>query len=100
MIILTSNGRRELRQKFYVVTSVLKFLPGTSRLDPYYSWNPLKTKMTNVPLPIGLLELLIRIGGQIRKENPENAPSPKEMALCGIDLMVSGSNNVTDRSVA
>lgn len=96
MIILTSNGRRELRQEVLRRCQRIEVpFPERPRLD-HIIRGITENENTNVPLPIGLLELLIRIGGQIRKENPENAPSPKEMALCGIDLMVLGSNNVTD----
>lgn len=97
MIILTSNGRRELRQEV---------LRRCQRIGVPY---PERPRLDNIiqgiaegvgaPLPQGLLSLLIRIGAQLRKDNPENAPSPKEMALCGIDLLVLGFHKITDPEI-
>ena len=97
MIILTSNGRRELRQEVLRRCQRIGVpYPERPRLD-----NIIQGIASGVgaPLPQGLLNLLIRIGAQLRKENAENAPSPKEMALCGIDLLVLGYHKITDTDI-
>lgn len=94
LIILTSNGRRELRQEVLRRCQRIHVpYPERPRLD--HIIQGIATSV-GVPLPEGLLSLLIRMGAKLRKDNPENAPSPKEMALCGIDMMVLGHHKITD----
>ena len=97
MIILTSNGRRELRQEVLRRCQRIAVpYPERPRLD-----NIIQGIATGAeaPLPQGLLNLLIRVGAQLRKDNAENAPSPKEMALCGIDMLVLGYHKIIDPEI-
>lgn len=93
-VILTSNGRREMRpevlrraQRVYVP------LPDKARL------RRIIREIAGDGLPDRLVELLIKLGESIRKEDPELAPSPKEIALCGEDLMALAEAGENDDKV-
>ncbi len=83
VVILTSNGRRELRpevlrrcQRVYVP------LPDKKRL-----FEIVRQIAGGIVLPDGLLSVLFRIADALRKADSELAPSPKEIALCACDLL-------------
>jgi MoxR-like ATPase len=81
-VVLTTNGRRKLRpevlrrcQRIHVP------LPENGRLEQ------IVREIAKRNIPDSLLNVVIRIGDAVRKENAENAPSPKEIALCCVDLL-------------
>ena len=81
-VVLTTNGRRKLRpevlrrcQRVHVP------LPENGRLEKIIR------QISQRAIPEGLLDVVVRIGDNVRQENQENAPSPKEMAFCCLDLL-------------
>lgn len=82
-VVLTSNGRRQLRpevlrrcQRVHVP------LPDNGRLVKI-----VREIAGSVAIPDGLLNLAIRLGEAVRKDEEEAAPSPKEITLCCVDLL-------------
>lgn len=81
-VVMTSNGRRTLRPEVLRRTQRVNVpLPENGRLERIVQ------QIAGVEIPSGLLDLLIRIGDAVRKDEEENAPSPKELAMCAIDLL-------------
>lgn len=82
VVILTSNGRRQFRPELLRRCQRVDVpFPERPRLDAIIE------QIAGVEIPGRLLDLVIRIGTDIRRENADNAPSPKEMALCLVDLL-------------
>lgn len=82
-VVLTSNGRRKLRPEVLRRTQRVPVpLPSNGTLEKI-----VRQIAGDAKIPSGLLELVIRIGDKIRGDEPESAPSPKELALCCIDLL-------------
>lgn len=93
-VVLTSNGRRDLRpevlrrcQKIHVS------LPENGRMVQIIE------QIAGIPIPENLLDLVTRIGEAVRKDNADNAPSPKEMALCCVDLIELAKSGEADQEV-
>ena len=90
-VVLTTNGRRELRpevlrrcQRVHVP------LPNNGRLQR------IVRQIAGASIPDKLLDLVVRIGDAVRVRKDECAPSPKELALCCVDLLAlarEGENN-------
>lgn len=81
-VVLTTNGRRKLRpevlrrcQRVHVP------LPEGERLEQ------IVRDIAKRKVPQKMLEAVIRIGSAVGKDNEANMPSPKEMALCLVDLL-------------
>jgi len=81
-VVLTTNGRRKLRpevlrrcQRVHVP------LPENGRLEK------IVRQIAQIAIPDGLLDVVVRVGDAVRKDGEENAPSPKEMAFCCVDLL-------------
>lgn len=93
LVVLTSNGRREFRTEL---------LRRCQRVNvPWPSDDRLKAVIRAIvgpenALPEALLDLVVRIGGAIRDKDEELAPSPKEMALCAMDMLALAEANVSD----
>lgn len=94
MVILTSNGRK------YLPPEILR---RCQRLSvPFPDRNRMKEIIKSIVkgkifIPSGMLDIVYKIGAIIRKENYENSPSPKEMALLMLDLQglaLSGETNL------
>jgi len=54
-------------------------------------------QIAGLELPDGLLATLFRIADAVRKDNPELAPSPKELAYCACDLMTLAKEGIQDQ---
>jgi MoxR-like ATPase len=81
-VILTSNGRRALRPE------VLRRCQRITVPRPDRSRQAaIVRQLTGPGVPAALLSLLIRIGDAVHAASPEQAPSPKEIALCALDLL-------------
>lgn len=81
-VVLTSNGRRQLPGEV---------LRRTVRVScPFPTGQLLKDICREIggPLSEGLLDLAIRIGDSVRKDDVELAPSPQELAYFCQDMMV------------
>lgn len=89
-VVLTSNGRRKLRPEVLRRCQRVEVpFPDRERLVQ------IVRQIANCDLPMGALNLLIRIADRIREKSPEDAPSPKEMALCMVDLInLCGQGNL------
>lgn len=88
-VILTSNGRRKLRpevlrrcQRVHVP------LPENGRLQKIVK------QIAGINIPANLLDLVIRLGETVRRSVPESSPSPKELAMCCVDLIALSKANV------
>jgi len=95
LVILTTNGRRKLRPEV---------LRRTQRINVPLPDNGLLKRIVRqiageTHIPDNVLDLIIRIGAAVRADNAENAPSPKELALCAIDLLTLASAGVTDTAL-
>lgn len=93
-VVLTSNGRRQLRpevlrrcQRIHVP------LPDNGRLQR------IVRQLAGNKIPDGLLELVIRLGEGVRRQDADSAPSPKELALCALDLLTLAQSGVKDNQV-
>lgn len=93
-VVLTSNGRRKLRpevlrrcQRIFVP------LPENGRMTKIVQ------QIAGTKIPDKLLQLVIRLGEQVRRSMPESAPSPKELALCCVDLIALSKASVYDSEV-
>ena len=81
-VVLTSNGRRALRPEVLRRCQRVHIpLPERERLEQIIS------QIAGVKIPPKLMDLVIRLGQAISQEDAEAAPSPKEMALCCVDLL-------------
>lgn len=90
-VVLTTNGRRKLRpevlrrcQRIHVP------LPENGRLEKIIR------QIAKRAIPDGLLDVVVRIGEKVRQANEENAPSPKEMAFCCVDLLALAESGEYD----
>lgn len=82
VVVMTSNGRRKLRPEVLRRCQRVPVpLPNNGRL------RDIVRQLAQVPVPDGLVELVIRIGNAVREKDEQNAPSPKELALCCVDLL-------------
>lgn len=81
-VVLTSNGRRKLRPEVMRrCQRITVSLPEDGRIQRIIR------QIAGIDIPAKMLDLVIRIGAAVGKENEENAPSPKEMAMCCVDLI-------------
>jgi len=81
-VVITSNGRRTLRPEVLRRCQRVPVpFPEDGRLQKIIR------EVAGLPIPDGLLELVVRIGKKVRESDAEEAPSPKEMALCCVDLL-------------
>lgn len=94
VVVLTSNGRREL------ATEVLRRcqrvqvpLPEHGRL------RTIVRQIAGINVRDEALDLLIRIGEKVRLAQPENGPSPKELALCLVDLFALKDAGISDSEI-
>lgn len=98
-VVLTSNGRRELRpevqrrcQRVHVPR------PEPDRLRQIVQQI---AAQGGTRLPGGVADVVIRIGDALhqRLDEPEAAPSPKEIAMCGLDCVELAAAGVYDIAV-
>ena len=94
VVVLTTNGRRELRPE------VLR------RCQRLYLPLPDKARMKEIVLaiakqeiPAGLLDLVVRLGMKLQSEDPEMAPSPKELAYLALDILALQGQQVEAKIV-
>lgn len=93
-VVLTSNGRRKLRPEVLRRCQRVPVpLPENGRM------REIVQQLAGETLPAGLLDLLLRIADAVRKAEPESAPSPKEVALCALDLLALAEANEYDLSI-
>ena len=94
LVILTSNGRKELPPEILRRCQRISVpFPDRDRMTEIID-SILKGKIF---IPSGMLDLVYKIGDILRKDNDENSPSPKEMALLMIDLqglVLSGESDL------
>jgi MoxR-like ATPase len=89
IVVLTSNGRRTLRPEVIRrCQRVFVPLPENDRLKA------IVRQIAEWEVPTPILDLMIRIGDLVRKDEEEAAPSPKELALLCGDLRVLASSGV------
>lgn len=82
-VVLTSNGRRKLRPEVLRRTQRVPVpLPDNGRL------RQIVRQIAGVEIPEGLLGLVVRLAEKVRQGDADNSASPKEMALCCVDLLV------------
>ncbi len=94
MVILTSNGKRTLRPE------VLRRAPRI--MVPFPEQDRLLRIMDAVALtelPRNLVDIVVRLGDAIRTKDSQLAPSPKELALCCVDLISLRRHGVQDPEV-
>lgn len=83
MLILTSNGRRQLRtETLRRMQRIPVHFPDQKRLEGI-----IQQIVGDEWIPRRLMEQVIRFADQMRREDPEMAPAPKEMALFIVDAM-------------
>jgi len=93
-VVMTSNGRRDLRPEVLRRCQRIHIpLPENGRMIKIVE------QIAGTEIPEGLLDLVIRVGEAVRKDNAENAPSPKEMALCCVDLLELVKSGEMDHDV-
>jgi MoxR-like ATPase len=81
-VVMTSNGRRKLRPEVLRRSQRIHIpLPENGRL------HRIVRQIAGITIPDGLLDLVIRIGNDVRQDEESSAPSPKELALCCVDLL-------------
>jgi MoxR-like ATPase len=92
-VIITSNGRRELYPEV---------LRRAQRIDvPFPDRERLKNIVEGIvpmEVPPRLLDLVFRLGDSIRRQDPNNGPSPKEISLLLIDLMILKQRGNLDKN--
>lgn len=94
VVVLTSNGRRQLRPEVLRRCQRINIpLPSGERMVQIIN------QIAGQELPQGLVNLLIRLSDDIRKAEEDQAPSPKELALCGLDLLELAAMQVRDGAV-
>jgi len=90
-VVLTTNGRRKLRPEVLRRCQRVDIpLPEAERLCAIIR------QIAGVSIPENVLDLVIRIGNRVRQDDAENAPSPKELALCILDLFALKSAHIKD----
>lgn len=90
-VVLTTNGRRKLRPEVLRRCQRVHMpLPENGRLEKIIR------QIAQRAIPDGLLDVVVRIGEKVRQENEENAPSPKEMAFCCVDLLALAEHGEYD----
>ena len=81
-VVITSNGNKEPRPEMLRRCQRIEVpLPTGDRL------HQIMNEIGRQTLPVGLRDLVIRLGDSIRATDAGNAPSPKEMALCCLDML-------------
>jgi len=81
-VVLTSNGRRKLRPEVMRRCQRVSVpLPEDGRMQEIIR------QIAGTEIPGKMLDLIIRIGRAVGGDNEENAPSPKEMAMCCVDII-------------
>ena len=93
-VVITSNGNKDPKPEMLRRCQRIEVpLPTGDRL------HQIMDEIAGQQLPTGLRDLVIRLGDSIRASdagNAGNAPSPKEMALCCLDMLQLG---VSEESV-
>ena len=93
-VVLTSNGRRKLRPEVLRRCQRVHIpLPENGRLQA------IVRQLARVEIPDNVLDLVIRVGEKVRMADAENAPSPKELASCIVDLFALRDSEVQDTEV-
>lgn len=83
VVVMTTNGRRELSPEVLRRGQRVEVPLPTGKKH-----RQIVSSIAGGGLPAGLVDLLCKIGEKLAKEiDPEMAPSPKELALCGIDMV-------------
>ena len=91
---MTSNGRRKLRPEVLRRCQRVEVpLPENGRLKT------IVRQIAAVECSDAALDLILRIAEKIRLASAENAPSPKEVALCLVDLLALKDAGVTDTEI-
>lgn len=93
-VVLTSNGRRELRPE--VLRRCQRINVPLATGDRLIQ---IVQDIAKIKIPAKLLDLIIRIGDAVRKSSAENAPSPKELALCCRDLITLAQAGTLDLEI-
>lgn len=94
LVVLTTNGRRELRPEVLRRTQRVPVdRPGRDRM------RTIVETIAARELPRGLLDVLLRLADAQQAHAPEQAPSPKEVALCALDLIQLAGMPETPREV-
>lgn len=89
-VVITSNGNKEPKPEMLRRCQRIEVpLPTGERL------HQIMNEIAGQTLPTGLRDLVIRLGDAIRASDAGNAPSPKEMALCCLDLLELGASAET-----
>jgi len=81
-VVLTTNGRRKIRPEV-----LRRCQRATVPLPSGELLQKIVRQIADFPVPEGILDLVIRIGENIRQAGAENAPSPKELAFLCVDLL-------------
>lgn len=93
-VVLTTNGRRKLRPEVLRRCQRITVpLPENGRREKIIR------QISGEEIPDGLLDLVLRIGDAVRRDNEENAPSPKEVAFCCNDLLLLAKDGEWDADV-
>ena len=93
-VVLTTNGRRKLRPEVLRRCQRIAVpLPENGRLERIIR------QIAGCAIPDGLMSVVVRIGDAVRKEAAEDAPSPKEMALCCVDLIALCEGGTADADI-
>ena len=94
VVIITSNGRRKLRQEVLRRCQRVSVpLPDNGRLQK------IVRQIAGRAIAQRALDLVVRIGDKVRGKDLEAAPSPKELALCLVDLHTLREQGVEDLAV-
>lgn len=98
-VVLTSNGRRELRPEVQRRAQRVH----VPRPEPQRLRQIVQQIATGDGgrLPCGLVDVLLRVGDALHKHQqaPEQAPSPKELAMAGLDCVQLAQASVHDLAV-
>lgn len=94
VVVLTSNGRRRLRPEVLRRCQRINVpLPENGRL------RTIVRQIAKLKISDSALDILIRIADKVRLSNPDNASSPKELALCLVDLLALEDAGIYDMDV-
>lgn len=93
-VVVTSNGRRQIRPEVLRRTQRIEVpLPTGERL------REIVRQIAGCEIPTGLLDLVARIGDKVREQDVNNAPAPKELALCCVDLLSLAEAGESDSAI-
>ena len=95
VVVLTSNGRRKLRPEVLRRCQRIEVpLPENGRLEK------IVRQLAGVPRGHdATIDLLLRIAEKVRLAKAENAPSPKELALCLLDLLALREQGIKEVAI-